>query len=55
MHIIGIRYIYRNLKNKIFLIENHFQPKFKLIEQIDYYTDSDFDWNIIEEIENNLN
>ncbi len=47
--------IYINeLKKQNISIENHRQPRSKLIEQIDYYADSDFDWRIIEKIENEL-
>jgi hypothetical protein len=35
-------------------IENHRQSRFKLIEQIEYYSSSDFDWSIIENIDKEL-
>ncbi len=40
------------LKKQGISIENHRQPRFKLLEQIDYVADSSFDWSIIEKIEN---
>jgi hypothetical protein len=40
------------LKKQGISIENHKQPRFKLLEQIDYIADSSFDWSIIEKIEN---
>jgi len=40
------------LKKQGISIENHRQPRFKLLEQIDYIADSSFDWSIIEKIEN---
>ena len=42
------------LKKQNISIESHIQPRSKLIEQIDYYADSDFNWRIIEKIENEL-
>lgn len=36
-------------------IENHRQPRFKLIEQIDYCSGSDFDWSIIDNIDKEFN
>ena len=44
-------YIYE-LKKQGISIEDHKQPRFKLIEQIDYVADPNFDWAIIEKIEN---
>jgi hypothetical protein len=35
-------------------IENHRQPRLKLIEQINYNSSSDFDWSIIENIDKEL-
>ena len=43
------------LKNQNTSIENYSQLKFKLIEQIDHYCNSEFDWSIIEEIDNQFN
>jgi hypothetical protein len=40
------------LKKQGISIENHKQPRFKLLEQIDYVAGSNFDWSIIEKIEN---
>lgn len=42
------------LQSQKISIENHRQPRFKLIEQIDYYSSSDFDWSIIENIDKEL-
>lgn len=36
-------------------IENHRQTRFKLIEQIDYCSGSDFDWSIIDNIDKEFN
>lgn len=45
--------VYMNeLKNQNISIENHKQLRFKLIERIDHYTIPDFDWTIIEKIDN---
>ncbi|ADV48753.1 hypothetical protein Celal_1440 [Cellulophaga algicola DSM 14237] len=47
--------IYINeLKKQNISIGSHKQSKLKLIEQIDYFTASDFDWSIIEQIDNEL-
>lgn len=43
------------LQSQKISIENHKQPRIKLIEQIDYYSSSDFDWSIIENIDKELN
>ncbi len=40
------------LKKQGISIESHRQPRFKLLEQMDYVADSGFDWSIIEKIEN---
>jgi len=44
-------YLYELRKQNI-SIENHKQSRFKIIEQIDYYANPDFDWSIIEKVDN---
>lgn len=40
------------LRKQSISIENHKQSRFKIIEQIDYYANPDFDWSIIEKVDN---
>ena len=44
----------KGLENQNISIDNHKQSRFKLIEQIDYYTSSDFDWSVIKNIDKEL-
>ncbi len=44
----------KELENQGIPIDNHEQPRFKLIEHIDYFSNSDFDWTVIEKIDKEL-
>jgi len=45
----------RELQTQKISIENHRQPRLKLIEQINNFCSPDFDWSIIEKMDNELN
>lgn len=45
----------KELENQNISINNHRQSRLKLIENIDHYASPDFDWTVIENIDNELN